>query len=613
MKLPRYKSDNSSGVVSSNRSLTTGTQTGGAIADIGALALSKVAEYGAMKNNHEAKLRRLDINTNKSLSDSMMFGKTSEFENSLETREDFLTPENWLLDFDKQSKGWEKEFKVGLDEQTWKEYQPLYYQKFFESKNKVVKAVNNQKLKNAGHAFNQAIDTFQKSVENSTSLNEMEAQYELFTEIHLKDNVKTNLFDADKFNEAKDQAKQFTNVKYTMFQATEGLDILSPNGSKEVDWNNVVSRLKNKEFKMLDIDGNELTVDDELRKSLIKDATEKFTTQDSLHTSQKQEKDRNIKMDFTNKIVGLEMGTKEGEENAKTFLNDLKNSNLEPKDKLTLKNAYLTALSNKKSGKATYDSVQGQQTATILTYLVGSGVMDTDEERQAIWDALGVGLIKNEKAMTLLKDSLSLTKDRNAYKKGIMTRATSMLLKEVGAGEGLGTMLQSLGNTQLTIEQRQAMLQQIVDSGQLTKEAYEAMNNMFRIVAEGERKGFTYENMLMNNKSSNYIMNDIITAYKEPVTQANLNTLKQKISGIQADISIDKNYYIMPSEYFINKTASNANLIMPQKLEGEDIFTYIKRAKKLVKTNDQLPSSITGKTVETLDLSDLNIVPTFGD
>ena len=108
-------------------------------------------------------------------------------------------------------------------------------------------------------------------------------------------------------------------------------------------------------------------------------------------------------------------------------------------------------------------------------------------------------------------------------------------------------------------------------------------------------------------------MNDIITAYKEPVTQANLNTLKQKISGIQADISIDKNYYIMPSEYFINKTASNANLIMPQKLEGEDIFTYIKRAKKLVKTNDQLPSSITGKTVETLDLSDLNIVPTFGD
>ena len=83
MKLPRYKDSASSNVVASNRSLTTGVATGSAIADIGALALSKVAEYGAMKNNHEAKLRRLDINTNKSLSDSMMFGKTSEFENSL--------------------------------------------------------------------------------------------------------------------------------------------------------------------------------------------------------------------------------------------------------------------------------------------------------------------------------------------------------------------------------------------------------------------------------------------------------------------------------------------------------------------------------------------------
>ena len=309
MKLPRYKDNTSSNVVASNRSLTTGTQTGGAIADIGALALNKIAEYGAMKNNHEAKLRRLDINTNKSLSDSMMFGKVSQFENSLETREDFLTPENWLLDFDKQAKGWEKEFKNGLDEQTWKEYQPLYYQKFFESKNKVVKAVNNQKLKNAGHAFNQAVDTFQKSVENSTSLNEMEAQYELFTEIHLKDNVKTNLFDADKFNKVKEESKQFTNVKYTMFQATEGLDILSPNGSKEVDWNNVVSRLKNKEFKMLDIDGNELTVDDDLRQTLIKDANEKFTTQNSLHTKQKEEKNKTIKLDFTNRIIGMETGS----------------------------------------------------------------------------------------------------------------------------------------------------------------------------------------------------------------------------------------------------------------------------------------------------------------
>jgi len=541
MKLPRYTSQNSSGVVSSNRSLTTGTQTGSAIADIGALALNKVAEYGVMKNNHEAKLRRLDINTNKSLSDSMMFGKVSEFENSLETREDFLTPENWLLDFDKQSKGWEKEFKEGLDEQTWKEYQPLYYQKFFESKNKVVKAVNNQKLKNANHAFNESVNTFQKSVENSTSLNEIEAQYELFTEIHLKDNVKTNLFDADKFNAVKDEAKQFTNLKYTMFQATEGLNILSPNGSKEVDWNNVVSRLKNKEFKMLDIDGNELTVDDDLRQTLIKDANEKFTTQNSLHTKQKEEKNKTIKLDFTNRIIGMETGSEEGKEGAKNFMADLEKSDLEPTTKLSLRTAYNASLNNMKNGKNSWNSVQGQQALSLTTYLVASGAMDTEEERDVIFDMMAKGLLEPKTALSLYNESIKLTKNRNVYKKDLTTRATSMLMKEIGAGEGVMSLLNNLSN--IPPAERTVALTAALDSGRMTQEAYNAMNNMFSLLAQGERKGFTYENMLVNQRHPNYILGDLISSYKGSMDDARLKELQTKIDGLVGTTETDKTLY----------------------------------------------------------------------
>jgi len=609
MKLPRYTSQNSSGVVSSNRSLTTGTQTGSAIADIGALALNKVAEYGVMKNNHEAKLRRLDINTNKSLSDSMMFGKVSEFENSLETREDFLTPENWLLDFDKQSKGWEKEFKEGLDEQTWKEYQPLYYQKFFESKNKVVKAVNNQKLKNANHAFNESVNTFQKSVENSTSLNEIEAQYELFTEIHLKDNVKTNLFDADKFNAVKDEAKQFTNLKYTMFQATEGLNILSPNGSKEVDWNNVVSRLKNKEFKMLDIDGNELTVDDDLRQTLIKDANEKFTTQNSLHTKQKEEKNKTIKLDFTNRIIGMETGSEEGKEGAKNFMADLEKSDLEPTTKLSLRTAYNASLNNMKNGKNSWNSVQGQQALSLTTYLVASGAMDTEEERDVIFDMMAKGLLEPKTALSLYNESIKLTKNRNVYKKDLTTKATSMLMKEIGAGEGVMSLLNNLSN--IPPAERTVALTAALDSGRMTQEAYNAMNNMFSLLAQGERKGFTYENMLVNQRHPNYILNDLISSYKGSMDDARLKELQTKIDGLVGTTETDKTFYIMPTEYFTKKTPSNANMIMPQRLEGEGVLEYVKRAKKLIKRNDNLPSVITGQTIETLDISDLFIVPDF--
>ena len=609
MKLPRYKSDNSSGVVSSNRSLTTGTQTGGSIADIGALALSKVAEYGAMKNNHEAKLRRLDINTNKSLSDSMMFGKVSEFENSLINREDFLTPDNWLLDYDTQSKGWEKEFKTGLDEQTWTEYQPLYYQKFFESRNKVVTAINNQKLKNAGHAFNESLNTYNKTLENSTSLREMETAYELFTDIHLADNVKTNLFDTDKFNKVKEETKQYTNIKYGMFQATEGLNIQSPNGSKEIDWNSVTSRLKNKNFKIVDIEGNEVTVDDDLRQGLIKEATELFNTQNGLHTKQKEENDKSDKKDFTNRIISLETGSAEGAEGAKNFMADLEKSNLEPAMKLTLRTAYNASLNNMKNGKNSWNSVQGTQALSLVTYMVGSGAMDTEAERQVIFDLMANGLLKPETALSLYDKSISLTKNRNVFKKDLTTRATSMLMKEIGAGEGILSLLDNIQN--VPAEKRTAMLTQALSSGRMTQEAYNAMNNMFSLLAQGERKGFTYENMLVNQRHPNYILNDLISTYKGSMNDARLQELQTRIDGIQGTTATDKTFYIMPTEYFTKKTPSNANMVVPQRLEGEGVLEYVKRAKKLIKRNDNLPSVITGDNIETLDISDLFIMPDF--
>lgn len=608
MKIPRYRSEDGT-TINSGRSLTTGTQTGGAVASLGMTAMNKVTEYANRKNSIDAKLRRLDINTNKDLSTAMMYGKTSDFQNSLQTREDFLTPDNWLVDYDKNAAGWEKEFKAGLDEQTWKEYQPLYYQKFFEARNDVVKSVNNQKLKNAGHAFNEANTSYKSSVEQATSLSQIEAQYELYTELHLKKNVETNLFDRKTFNEVKETTKNWTNVKYGMLQATKDLIIKSPNGSQEVDWNNVASRLKNKNFKMVDIEGKELTVDDDLRKELIKQAQEEFSNQNSLHTKQKEEKDKITKTDFVNRIIGLETGTKEGQENAKNFMADLENSDLEPSTKLSMRTAYNAALNNMKSGKNSWNSVEGNQALAMTTYLIGSGAMDTEKEREVIWDLMAQGLLEPKTAMSLYKQSGELTKSRNSYKKDITTKATSMLMKEIGADEGVLGMLNSL--QQLPAEDRTSALLSALDSGKMTQEAYNAMNNMYRLLAEGERKGFTYENMLVNRRHPNYILNDLIETYKGTISDERLNELQNKIKGIIGPTATDQSFYIMPTEYFVGKTPSNANLVMPPRNEGEDVITYLKRAKKLIKRTDGLPSVITGQNVETLDVSDLFIMPDF--
>jgi hypothetical protein len=184
-----------------------------------------------------------------------------------------------------------------------------------------------------------------------------------------------------------------------------------------------------------------------------------------------------------------------------------------------------------------------------------------------------------------------------------------MLMKEIGADEGVLGMLNSL--QQLPAEERTGALLSALDSGKMTQEAYNAMNNMYRLLAEGERKGFTYENMLVNRRHPNYILGDLIETYKGTISDERLNELQNKIKGIVGPTATDQSFYIMPTEYFVGKTPSNANLVMPPRNEGEDVITYLKRAKKLIKRTDGLPSVITGENVETLDISDLFIMPDF--
>ena len=70
---------------------------------------------------------------------------------------------------------------------------------------------------------------------------------------------------------------------------------------------------------MYDLDNNELTVDDDIRQALIKQATDSYTNQDSLHTSQKEEKDRQVKTDFVSTLIGLESGIQKQWNNLKVF------------------------------------------------------------------------------------------------------------------------------------------------------------------------------------------------------------------------------------------------------------------------------------------------------
>ena len=592
MKIPRYKDTDVN--ISSGRSLTTGIGSSQGLVEVGKTALNAVTQYANAKTNYDAKMRRLEINTNVSLSNAQFGGNNQLYVDGLKSRDDYLTPDNWLNDYEADFKKQELNYKKQLDEQTFKEFMPTFYESYFATKSAIVNKIADQKVINAQIALDGENQLFQSKIETATNLPAIKSAYTQHKDLTLKKNLTTELFNSDTYKTLVEDSKNFANSKYIEFQLFNGSKIVTPNGDTEIDYNDAYEKARNKDFSIVDIDGNALTPDDDKRKDIVKALKTLASDQDAIIKSQKEEKDKDTREEFTDTILGIMAGDKTAQTKSKTFYSDLANSSLDPKDKLTLRNAYETSIKNLSAGTNSYDSPQGLAAKSIMTTLVYSGVIDTKKEETIILDMMGKGLIKPEYATKLITDARKQTKDKNSYKKTLVKNATRMLLKELGV-EDKGAVLDQLEN--VAPENVISVLQSMMSTDNLSVEAYNAMNNLNELIAEGERKGFSFENMLANPRSKNYLLNDVINVYKEPINKLKINNLKTKIDILskQVDGKEFRTHYIVPSTYFNNKTPRGGNVVVPPRLENEDIQTYILRLQKegIVK-DSSMPSTMTG-------------------
>jgi len=592
MKIPRYKDTDVN--ISSGRSLTTGIGSSQGLVEVGKTALNAVTQYANAKTNYDAKMRRLEINTNVSLSNAQFGGNNQLYVDGLKSRDDYLTPDNWLNEYEADFKKQELNYKKQLDEQTFKEFMPTFYESYFATKSAIVNKIADQKVINAQIALDGENQLFQSKIETATNLPAIKSAYTQHKDLTLKKNLTTELFNSDTYKTLVEDSKNFANSKYIEFQLFNGSKIVTPNGDTEIDYNDAYEKARNKDFSIVDIDGNALTPDDDKRKDIVKALKTLASDQDAIIKSQKEEKDKDTREEFTDTILGIMAGDKTAQTKSKTFYSDLANSSLDPKDKLTLRNAYETSIKNLSAGTNSYDSPQGLAAKSIMTTLVYSGVIDTKKEETIILDMMGKGLIKPEYATKLITDARKQTKDKNSYKKTLVKNATRMLLKELGV-EDKGAVLDQLEN--VAPENVISVLQSMMSTDNLSVEAYNAMNNLNELIAEGERKGFSFENMLANPRSENYLLNDVINVYKEPINKLKINNLKTKIDILskQVDGKEFRTHYIVPSTYFNNKTPRGGNVVVPPRLENEDIQTYILRLQKegIVK-DSSMPSTMTG-------------------
>ena len=613
MKIPRYSSTIENPVGGSNRSLTTGTHASNTLAQIGASAVNKVLEYGSRQNTLTAKLRRLEINTNINNGKVFVDNDTSIFIDDLKNKDEFIASPTWAIEeFKKKKTALEEKYKKSMDDQTWKEFKPFFWENVFNADKTIRKTVNDQLINNAVISLDRSVSLYHNKIEKATSVNEMKSLYESHTKLTLPSFNKL-LITNDSYLKAVSDTKQWTNQKIAYFQASENVMTNDPDGRTVPDHKSILANLKNPNYKILDIDGKEITPDDDVRKNLIKTEQTAHTNQDSVWTNIRTEKNRASNIKFNDELTAISRGNVES---SSSFLYRLElDTTLEPNTKKALRSSFFSILKELKTGTATWDGPAGIQAKSVLTYLVNMGIIDTNSEFNVINSAQLEQLLKPEDATALLKLAKDNVKNKNSYKNKLTKNAIYTIGKELNVDM---SFIDAAKGTDTTDPQAfMAMLMSGMNRADNPLEAYEAMNNFHQLLAVGFAKGHTIEDMLLNPNSGNYIVTDIIATHKARIDEGTENkwmeglTVKERLAIPALTNKGDgSDYLIKPDIYWEGKTSSSTTIELPTRNTEESITAYIERIGNIqgTKDNKYLPQWVTNDyNIDSVDVTGILI------
>ena len=605
MKIPRY--DNKGISLQSNRSLTTGTAASNAVANLGKNVFDNVTKLAAQKVSHTAKLRQIEIETDKNNALSLLAENTTKFLDSLNDNDNYLAKPSWAYgEWEKQSKKWESDIKGSLDDVTWKRTEAAYRMHIVETGSKLENEyVNKQLVVNGFKSLETMNSTHMDKVNTATHSKQILGYWEMYKhDIKAYDKLllgETAYADNYKDIEAK------TNSAYVMYQATEGLITFSPKGERQVNWEAVEARLRNKETKIFDINGKQMNREE--LEPFIKDIDARKTAQLSSHDTERTELARDDDKQFTLEFIDIQNGKNNPDATA-SFIERIKNSNMTTEQKESHSKAFFTWQSK---GIKPWETTLGKNSSTMANILIGHGLIDTETERSFLSSLFAQGLIKPDEYRTLNNLIDENIKKKNQHKKPLFNNALKMISKELGDPE-LSSLLQNLKSGG-TVDFEALLMN-------ASYETYEALNYFSLVLAEGEKRGFSYTEMLMDKTSKNYIMGDMMeflkASHDNKITSSEWNSSEamQRLFPTKSWEEISSQpYHVARDLWFRNKSPDIKDLPVPVKKDGESLTAYLARTQKyLLNLNMELPSTLSGYQFDSeLDLNNLAIVPKIDD
>ena len=595
MKIPRYKEQDVN-LPTGQTDLTSsavGSQTLSGVAD----SIRKlVSDVGAKRNANAYRIRRLEIETNVQLGRSLIYKDAQSFLDSLVDRDDFVDPDQWLLEYQYNIPKLEKKNKKQFDKETWTEFQPYFNSQVWETESKIKTQINTQKIKNAGVAFSQSKEVFMDKVDKADSLPEIEAYWNDYQQL-LNKNLATNYFDEKFYTEQFVAAQNFKDMSISWLAVKEGEFVQNPFGENEVDWGGVLRNLNEK------VDGEykyNPDLDPDYRKIMITEADNNFKNQTTTHQTMLNKKNKVVKDNFVDEFIEIRNGTENGLLLANDFAVRVGDSSLMPSEKTAILTQFY-AWQNKPVGSTnTWDTPQGIQSSTLAHTFVYMGLIDTETERSFLTEVFMQGFISPDNYRTLNNKIDDNIKEKNQYKKNLYTKAVVMLANEIG-DTNLPSLMQN---------QNWGDIDDVMNafSTQFSKEVYDTLNYFNQVLAYGESRGFDYANMLAI-KGDNYIMDDMVEFAKKA------KNTKSDYSEFDWITNIDptKPFTLATGVWFEGKEPILPDYNIPLRNEGETIPAYLQRVKKEFQAKRiTMPSVITGTQFdEDYDINTLNISPTL--
>ena len=648
MKMPRYASQKAR-VPQITAARNTAAVSGG-MAEFGKGLMAAVDSYANMTTQIDAQLRQVHFDNVVKLNSVKAEGDTLIKSQSYALNNNYGSAGGWEKDYTKFVEKQRKEFQKTMNKQEFAAFEPSLVAQETNGLLKVRQHARDATIKHSTYILGQATATFEARVESSETINDVMSAFANYTGTGSAGQLNERMvpvIGADSYLKATIQSQNLVENKLMFLQAGGAGKIQSPSGATETDWATIHKNLSNPDFKIMQmpnfIDENGLkrfgkddpndslksaifTVDDKQRKDMIADARTNMVNQMSLHAALRTENGRKEHAALSEEIVAISLGQGKDEKGklietttlAKRISN---NQNITDTQKKELAGFLITTNSNlaaaAKNGLKSYETPQALKFKAIATVLVNSGNIDTEAELQIINNGVMNGLIKPEDGTTLIKNARENMKTVDDRKQKLLAPALKTLAKELGQPPDafmslISSMSQGYGSYNAgNRENAMATLMASLDEDNVSEVTYTAINQFLIAVGEGEKKGFTFESMLVDKKSPNYLVEKFIDTYQASAREAKAtqttiaanNYLGLAQKGNQ-DFVFDVNAYIAGGQ------ANSTNFSVPVRTTGESVMDYLTRVQGLMAKRSILPSTYSAGNVGGVDASSLLIIPT---